>query len=307
DLATAAEGADVRVALYDLDPITLAPDYASLGRAPERGARAVVIAHFYGVPVDLEEVQKIAEPYGATVVEDAAQAIGASWRGKPAGSLAPLGVLSFGRGKGLNGGGGGALLLNAASHTTSLGVQARHAGWGELVRASAQWLLARPGIYAVPAAFPFLRLGETIYHEPHPPRALARASTRMLRANWSSAHAEAATRRHNAERLNAAARASAAWQPIRVAPQAQPGYLRLPLIPSSTRDAAVMESGAKLGIMPGYPETLLSLAPFRARCINTADSFPGAEALARNLVTVPTHALLTEDDMQQIEDWLQRR
>ena len=105
DLATAAEGADVRVALYDVDPHTLAPDPESLRGALALGAQGIVIAHFYGVPVDMEAVKRTADAAGATVIEDAAQAIGATWRGRPVGSNGALGVLSFGRGKGLNGGG----------------------------------------------------------------------------------------------------------------------------------------------------------------------------------------------------------
>ncbi|HEX6062963.1 MAG TPA: DegT/DnrJ/EryC1/StrS family aminotransferase, partial [Longimicrobiales bacterium] len=54
DLATAAVGAGARVVLYDVEPATLTPDLASLQRALAYGARAVVVAHFYGVPVDME-------------------------------------------------------------------------------------------------------------------------------------------------------------------------------------------------------------------------------------------------------------
>jgi len=50
DLATAAIGADVPVLLYDLDPLTLEPDEASLTQALEAGARTLVVAHLFGRP-----------------------------------------------------------------------------------------------------------------------------------------------------------------------------------------------------------------------------------------------------------------
>lgn len=305
DLATAAEGADVNVVLYDVDPATLAPDQASLQRALEAGARAVVLAHFYGVPVDIDRIRDAAADADATLIEDAAQAIGGSWRGRPLGALGALGILSFGRGKGLNGGGGGALLLNR-SQASSRTLSDAHAGWGEVLRATAQWLLARPAIYALPAALPFLKLGETVYHAPDAPRALSRASAAMVQANWQHAHAAAGIRRRNARRLMDAVRPDSKWQTIVVPQGGEAGYLRLPLVAGSARDETALADGARLGIMPGYPETLLSLAQMRARCVNAADRFDGAETLARSLVTLPTHELLTPADLQGLEAWLKR-
>src|SRR5207237_8893759 len=109
DLATAADGANAPVLLYDLDPHTLAPDLPQLRDALRQGASAVVVVHFYGHPVDLGEVKRLAAERGALVIEDAAQAAGAKLDGRPVGTQSSLAVLSFGRGKGLTGGSGGAL------------------------------------------------------------------------------------------------------------------------------------------------------------------------------------------------------
>jgi perosamine synthetase len=301
DLATAAAGADARVVLYDVEPATLAPNFESLQRALADGARAVVVAHFYGVPVDMDAVTQSAAAVGAIVIEDAAQAIGATWRGRPAGTAGALGVLSFGRGKGLNGGGGGALLINdVAAPTVDLD---SGAGFSELTRASAQWLLARPALYALPASLPFLRLGDTVYHDPRPPRGLSRASARMLLANWEDAHAATMARRRNAERLRVAA-VAAGWSTIRVPEGGEAGYLRMPMLGSASNRGARVASGARLGIMPGYPQTLLSLPGFRGYCSNASEAFPGADELAEKLLTLPTHALLTEADLRRIDAWL---
>ena len=301
DLATAAAGTDARVVLYDVEPATLAPDSASLQRALAHGARAVVVAHFYGVPVDMEAVTRSAAASGAIVIEDAAQAVGATWRGRPAGAVGALGVLSFGRGKGLNGGGGGALLINNVA-VPKVDLDAG-AGFGELVRASAQWLLARPALYALPASLPFLRLGDTIFHAPRAPRGLSRASARMLLANWEDALAATTVRRRNAERLQVTA-ATAGWHTIRVPEGGEAGYLRMPILGAASNRHGRVADGARLGIMPAYPQTLPSLAAFRGCCINASEAFPGAVELADRLVTLPTHALLTDTDLRRIEAWL---
>src|SRR3989449_6070319 len=100
---------------------------------------------------------------GAAVIEDAAQGFGASWRGRPLGSLGAVSVLSFGRGKGWTGGRGGALLARGRAPPTA--ANGNGAGlWREgegLVLAAAQGGFARPPPHGPPAPLPWLGLGET--------------------------------------------------------------------------------------------------------------------------------------------------
>lgn len=73
DVASAAAAANTEIVFYDVDPITLGPDWASLERALAGGAGAVVIASLYGVPVDWAAVEQLCSRYDAIPVEDAAQ------------------------------------------------------------------------------------------------------------------------------------------------------------------------------------------------------------------------------------------
>src|SRR5439155_19022642 len=100
DVAAAAVGAGVRMALYDVDPATLAPDLDSLTATLAAGAQVVVVAPLYGMPVDWDAIEQRVAPFGAIPIEDAAQGHGAEWRGARLGSGGRLSVLSFGRGKG---------------------------------------------------------------------------------------------------------------------------------------------------------------------------------------------------------------
>src|SRR5439155_883687 len=100
DVATAAVAVNARIALYDVHPATLAPDLASLTATLAEGARIVVVAPLYGMPVDWDAIEQCVAAFGALAIEDAAQGHGASWRGRPLGSLGRLSVLSFSRGKG---------------------------------------------------------------------------------------------------------------------------------------------------------------------------------------------------------------
>jgi hypothetical protein len=169
DVATAAVGANARIALYDVDPDTLAPDAASLEQAFRAGARAAVIAPLYGVPAAWSPLESIAAQHGALLIEDAAQGHGAQLDGRVLGSIGQLSVLSFGRGKGWTGGAGGALLARGdAPPIDADGLAEGTGGIRTWMAAAAQWLLARPSLYGVPSSLPFLGLGETHYRQPSP-------------------------------------------------------------------------------------------------------------------------------------------
>jgi len=310
DLATAADAADVPVLLYDTDPGTLAPNLAELETVLRQGAKVIVAVHLYGYPVDLGEVNRLAAAAGAVVIEDAAQGAGGTVNDRPAGTQSSLAVLSFGRGKGLTGGSGGALLAYDETGARvlervrgMLGTPRR--GWSELVTLAAQLFLERPSVYAIPAALPFLRLGQTIYREPRPLRGVSAASARVIAATWSLAERELELRRRNAERLLVELRAQPGFATITTSRYARPGYLRLPVIVSPALRRSAAESAARrLGIMPGYPKALCDLDRFRPRCLNRDVLFPGSRLLAAQLCTLPTHGRLAMRDLARLEEWI---
>jgi len=310
DLATAAEGAGASVLLYDVDPRTLAPDLAQLGATLRQGAAAIVVAHLYGYPVDLVPVNQLAAVAGAVVIEDAAQAAGATLNDRPAGSQSSLAVLSFGRGKGLTGGSGGALLAHDDAGARALErarglLGASRAGWPELFAIAAQVVFERPSLYAIPAALPFLHLGETICREPRPLRAPIRGSCPVVAATWTLADAEVEVRRRNAERLLIELRSHAGLETISTPDHARPGYLRLPVLASPGVRRSAIEPGARrLGIMAGYPRALCDLERFAPRCLNRDGAFPGSRVLADRLCALPTHGRLGVGDLARLEQWI---
>jgi dTDP-4-amino-4,6-dideoxygalactose transaminase len=310
DLATAADGANAPVLLYDTDPRTLAPDLAQLRTTLRLGAAAIVAVPLYGYPIDLGEVNRLAAEAGAVVIEDAAQGAGGTLNGRPTGTQSSLAVLSFGRGKGLTGGGGGALLAHddvgerVLARVRGMLGKARR-GWAELATLTAQLLLERPSLYAIPAALPFLHLGQTIYREPRPLRRVSAASASVIAANWALAQREVDLRRRIAERLLVELQRHPAFQTVSAARDARPGYLRLPVLASSpARRSATEPAARRLGIMPGYPQALCDVERFRARCLNRDTAFPGGRLLADRLCTLPTHGRLAASDLERLEQWI---
>jgi dTDP-4-amino-4,6-dideoxygalactose transaminase len=306
DLATAADGADVKVRLYDLDPSTLRPDVDSLRRITREGVCAIVIVHLFGIPVPFEEIEEVARTDDVPIIEDAAQGFGASHRGAPLGSLGALAILSFGRGKGITGGRGGALLANADHAKAALDalppLDSGPRGAKELLLLAALWAFGRPGLYGIPASLPLLGLGETRYRESRPPAGLSAVSAAVLKDVWSRSRDEGEARRRNAHRLlGAVDDPDCGVTAIGPPPGAQAGYLRLPFLASPrVRRGLVNAASRRLGIMPGYPEVLGALAGFKERVVGSPREWVGARALATSLCTLPTHSRLTARDMEAI-------
>ena len=78
--------------------------------------KAIVLIHYAGIAIDMDPILAFANAHNILVIEDAAQCIGARYKDKFLGSIAPLGCLSFHPSKIIHCGEGGALLVNQASY-----------------------------------------------------------------------------------------------------------------------------------------------------------------------------------------------
>ena len=96
----------------DIRPDTLNLDEKLVAAAITERTRAIVPVHYAGVSCDMDTIAHLADDYRLWVVEDAAQAIQSTWKGKPLGSLGHLACLSFHETKNVIAGEGGALLVN---------------------------------------------------------------------------------------------------------------------------------------------------------------------------------------------------
>ncbi len=104
-----------RPVLVDIDPVRYTLDPTRIEAAITGATRAIIPVHLYGQPADMDPILDIAEPHGLTVIEDAAQAHGAEYKGRRAGGLGRLGCFSFYPAKNLGAcGEGGCVVTNEA-------------------------------------------------------------------------------------------------------------------------------------------------------------------------------------------------
>jgi len=86
---------NVRVVFADIDPATFNIDPQSVRRVITSRTRAIYVVHYAGLPADMDAIMSIAREYGLKVVEDAAHAPGAAYKGKKVGSIGDVTCFSF--------------------------------------------------------------------------------------------------------------------------------------------------------------------------------------------------------------------
>lgn len=95
----------------DIDPVTLNIDPAAVEAAITPRTRAILIVHTFGIPAELDILCHIAQRHNLFVIEDACEAIGATYHGKPVGTFGDIAVFGFYPNKQITTGEGGALLV----------------------------------------------------------------------------------------------------------------------------------------------------------------------------------------------------
>ena len=121
--------AGAKPVFVDIDPVTycMAPD--AIERAITPRTRAIMPVHLYGHPADMDPIVEIAQRRRLIVIEDAAQAHGASDKGRPCGSMGAMAGFSFYPGKNLGAyGEGGATVTNSPEFAKTMRLLR---SWGE--------------------------------------------------------------------------------------------------------------------------------------------------------------------------------
>lgn len=120
---------DSEAASWNLDP-NLVEDVLRRKAAAGRTPKALVAVHLYGQAADLDALVALCERYGVVLIEDAAEALGATYEGRAPGTFGKAGIFSFNGNKIITTSGGGMLVTEdaeLAAHARKLATQAREA------------------------------------------------------------------------------------------------------------------------------------------------------------------------------------
>ena len=96
----------------DVDPLTLNVTAETIAARITDRTRAIAVTHLFGNPCDMEPILALGEEHGIPVLEDAAQALGAKYQGRPAGSMGAMAAFSLQQGKHVTTGEGGLVVTD---------------------------------------------------------------------------------------------------------------------------------------------------------------------------------------------------
>ncbi len=268
--ALAIERAGARPVFADVDPATLNVTPESLERVLTPKTKALLPVHLYGHPADMDGVLDLARRKGLLVLEDAAQAHAAQWRGRTVGTIASLGALSFYPTKNLGAfGDGGALLCSDAALAARLR-QLRNGGQSDRYRHELSGVNSR--LDEVQAA-------------------ILRVKLRHLDAWTERRRAIAALYDHELDGLELGL------------PRERPGaraVYHLYVVRHPRREALMDALKARgIGTLIHYPIPL-HLQPAFARCGGKPGDLPAVEAAARQIFSLPIYPELTDAQVRAV-------
>lgn len=113
---------------WNMDPVALEKAFELY---PD--AKVVVLAHLYGTPAKVDEIRSLCDAHGALLVEDAAESLGATYKGRQTGSFGDVSIISFNGNKIITGSAGGMLLVDSESDAN------RVRKWSTQSREAAPW------------------------------------------------------------------------------------------------------------------------------------------------------------------------
>lgn len=261
----------------DIDPASFTMDAAQIEAAITPRTKAIMPVHLYGQPADMDPIMEIARKHNLIVIEDAAQAHGAQYKGCRAGSIGDLGCFSFYPGKNLGayGEGGAVVTSNPAYERT--------------IRMLRDWGTETKYVH---------ELRGYNYRLEGIQGAILRVKLRYLEA-WTEA------RRAHAAEYNRLLQGSGVG-----VPQTMP-YARhvWHIYAVRTQDrtglqAALQQQGIQSGIHYPIP---VHLQPAWAHLNYSRGDFPHSEKTAEEVLSLPMYAELTEDDIHAVADVIHRR
>ena len=258
--------ADIRPDTYNLDP-------AELERRVTQRTRAIVAVHLYGLAADMDPILAFAKTRNLPVIEDNAQAIGASYKGRPTGSLGDAACLSFYPTKNLGAyGDAGMVVTNSAELAARVRTLRNHGQTGK-------YLSAEPGWNS--------RLDEM-------QAAILRVKLRHL-SNWQRARQS-----HAAEYHRLFSQIPGVMPPL--APEAFEHVYHQYTIRVESRDALqTFLADRKIGSTVYYPYPM-HLQPLYRSLGHKAGDFPHAERAAQEVLSLPMYPELRKEQIARVAE-----
>jgi len=261
--------ADIRPDTYNLDP-------AECERRVTQRTRAILVVHLYGLPADMDPILAFARERRLPVIEDNAQAIGASYKGRPTGSLGDAACISFYPTKNLGAyGDAGMAVSNSAALAQRMRTLRNHGQTEKYVSSEPGWNSRMDEIQA----------------------AILRVKLRHL-SNWQRARQS-----NSAEYTRLLSQFPGVMPPK--TPEGFEHVFHQYTIRLEKRDALQkFLAGRDIGSTVYYPHPL-HLQPLYASLGHNAGDFPHAERASQEVLSLPMYPELRHEQIARVVDCIQ--
>lgn len=298
--------AGLKVRVCDVEPETMDFDYHALANQLSCARVLCVIpTHLFGVTADVPRVRELIGSRNITIVEDAAQTMGAEFKDCKVGTLGDVGFFSLGRGKAFSTVSGGIILTNSVEIADAL---SRQAGLVSSYSVTEQFIMAiyataislfsKPGLFWIPKSLPFLGLGETCFDPEFSIKNLS-AFQAGLAIGWQERLSELRMiRQRNADYLiKSGGKAVAGINLI------SSGLIRFPVLLSTDAKKQILlceSNRLGLGAADVYPDTVDGIAGLQGHIVGGTSVKAGS--IVERLVTFPVHPYVTAGDMDKMAE-----
>ncbi len=297
--------------LCDVSPQTLDFDRDHLHKLVNERTLAIIPVHPYGIPQEVRDVIILAEKVGATVIEDAAQALGARLDGRMVGTWGHFGLTSLGPGKALSTGSGGVMLVNDDKRSKMLSQIWQDLSPGSslaslqaLLQLSALAIALRPIGWWLITQLRLDRVDDQKSEEGFRVQGFTVTQAGVGQSLLGRLDVVNAARRAQATQLITALNGARTVRFPQIVARAEPIYIRLPVLVAGKNRreelyAALQAQG--IGVRKMYGQPLSAIFPHLAET-----NYPGATAVAAQLLTLPTHRFVTVRDIAQVVTTIHR-
>ena len=306
--------AGLKVEPVDVNPETLDFDFSQLEALPGRNLLCVMASNLFGMVNDMPCIQAVARAKGAYVVDNAAQGLGALLSGRFVGTGGDVGLYSLGRGKAVTTLEGGIVVTSSEEIAGTLqaivgGLQPRSPFHkvNLFLQMLAYAVFLDPRLYWIPSSIPFLKLGVTEYDPAFRVSSLSALAEALLAEVMERLDEINRIRQDNARILTAALASHPRFRIPRPAKDSQSIYIRLPLVAvdEATRSEALQKlRAAGIAASPFYPSAICDIRGIAEHMASPHFHQPSAESLARRLLTLPTHPLVSAQDRNRMVEVL---
>jgi dTDP-4-amino-4,6-dideoxygalactose transaminase len=277
------------------------------GKQSEARLLAVVPVHLFGLPADIERLRWTVHDCQVTIVEDAAQVLGAKWNGNKLGMLGDVSFFSLGRGKALSTVEGGVILTDRDDIAAGLEAIFRTVSkykFSELIRLVFKAIILtffqHPALFWIPKSLPFLKVGDTFYDPNFKIREMTAFQAALAR-NWKNKLKKfRKLRKENSKHWSLLGKVNCLHKYCTKNSHI-PDMLRFPIrITDSHLWGNILRESDKNGngVMFTYPTSINLIDELTGMFEGL--NYPVAEKLPGQLLTLPIHPHVTGKDIKKI-------